>query len=150
MENPTLESSGNGSAPSAQDASSGQSRQQRIIIIVSAIVSLVIAGALIGSAYYLLLETTDTAKWRDFFIIALAVEGFILGAGAVVMIIQLARLINLVQNEVQPVLESANETINTVRGTAAFLSDNLVQPVVKVSGYFAALRRMLAIINLGK
>ena len=105
---------------------------------------------LIGGSYYFLLDTTDTARWRDVFTIGLAVELFLLGAGSIILTYQVARLVNMLQTEVQPVLESANETINTLRGTATFLSDNLVKPVVKVNGYIAAVRRMLGFINFGK
>lgn len=151
MENPTLGSSGNGGAPSAEIASPKQSRQQRIVVFVSVIGLLLVLGGLyfLGRGYFLL-PNADATKLRDLFIIALTIELFLLGAGTIILIVQLARLINLVQNEVQPVLESANETINTLRGTAAFLSSNLVRPVIKVNGYIAAIRRLSGIINFGK
>lgn len=133
------------------NSTSGMSRRQKNIAILSGLgVVLFFASLVIGSAYYLLSPTTDTAKWRDYFIIILTVEAFMLGCSTFILVIQVARLINLVQNEVQPVLEAANETINTLRGTAVFLSDNLVKPVVKVNGYIAAVRRMLGFINTGK
>jgi hypothetical protein len=40
-------------------------------------------------------------------------------------------------------LEAANETLATVRGTTQFVSHNVVSPVVKWSGYLAGLRRVL-------
>ena len=110
---------------------------------------LILAGMGYG-VYRLALPTTETARWRDIFVIALTVEVFLLVSAAAVLVVQIARLVNLVQNEVQPVLESANETINTLKGTASFLSDNLVRPVVKVNEYVAAFKRMLGLINLGK
>ena len=40
-------------------------------------------------------------------------------------------------------LEAANETLATVRGTTQFVSHNVVSPVVKWSGYLAGLQRMV-------
>jgi len=65
------------------------------------------------------------ANVRDIFIIFMALESLLIGAALVVLIIQLASLINLLQNEVKPILRSTNETVNTLRGTSEFLSENL-------------------------
>ncbi|MBW8010063.1 MAG: hypothetical protein FVQ83_02315 [Chloroflexi bacterium] len=149
MENPTQPSVTNGSGPSL-DPIPDETRQKRLNAIGAAVIGLVVLAILVGSVIFLLQPTTPTSTIRDIVIIGLAVELLVLGLALVVSIVQLARLINLVQNEVQPVLESANETINTLRGTATFLSDNLVQPLVKVNGYVSAIRRALSLVNLRK
>jgi hypothetical protein len=64
-----------------------------------------------------------------------------------VLIVQLARLTALLQNEVRPILESTNDTVNTLRGTSQFLSDNVVRPVIKVNGSLAAVRRVMDLIR---
>jgi len=56
--------------------------------------------------------------------------------------VQLATLINLLQNEIKPILEATNETANTVRGTAKFLSDSAVEPVIKLNEYLAGLKKL--------
>ena len=150
MNNPRIELSNNGNVASSDKMPIAQTRQQRTIILVSLVATLLALGALLGGGYYFLLASTNTAKWRDLFIIGLTIELFLLGTGTIILTYQVALLINLIKTEVQPVLESANETINTLRGTATFLSDNLVRPVMKVNGYIAALRRVLSFINFGK
>ena len=82
------------------------------------------------------------ANVRDIFIIFMALESLLIGAALVVLIIQLASLINLLQNEVKPILKSTNETVNTLRGTSAFLSENLVEPVIKLNSYLAGLKKL--------
>jgi hypothetical protein len=134
-------------APETGTKSISSQDQSKITIGIIAGVVLV-AAVVVGSGYFLLRPETDTAKWRDAFIVALSMELFILGIVAVILIFQLARLVNLIQNEVRPVLEAANETMNTVRGTADFLSENLVSPVVKVNSFMAAARRLLALVNI--
>ena len=75
-----------------------------------------------------------TARVRDIFIIFMAFESLIIGVALVILIVQLALLTNLLQNEIKPIIDSTNETVNTVRGTATFLSDNLAEPVIKLNG----------------
>ena len=67
-----------------------------------------------------------------------------------ILVIQLARLVNLLQNEVQPILDSTNEAANTLRGTAEFISENLAEPVVKLNSYGAALKRLLEILKVAR
>ena len=88
-----------------------------------------------------------TETLRDIFIILVAFEFMIIGIALVVLVIQLARLVNLLNNEVRPILDSANEAANTMRGTARFLSDKLVNPVVKVNAGMAAVRRALDLLK---
>ena len=87
---------------------------------------------------------------RDIFIIFLALESLVIGAALVVLIIQLASLINLLQNEVKPILKSTNETVNTLRGTSAFLSENLVEPVIKLNSYLAGLKKLFDMFGINR
>jgi len=122
-------------------------RQRQILIgIIVAVIILVIF--MIASLAFLLNPTTDTARIRDIFIIFMALESIFMGLILVVLIIQLARLINLLQNEIKPILNSTNETVSNLRGTTAFLSDNLVGPVIKLNEYFAGITQGLAVLGL--
>jgi uncharacterized membrane protein len=131
----------------AIEESAGSSRKILIGLIVSVVV--VLALIILG-IYALTLPTTDTARVRDIFIIFMALESLLLGFVLIILIIQIARLTNLLQNEVKPILESTNETVNTLRGTTAFLSDNLAQPVIKLNEYLAALTKTMALIGLAR
>jgi len=116
-------------------------RKQRWImagIIIAAII--VLAGIVV--AIIALTKYPDVAtNVRDIFIIFMAFESLIIGAALVVLVIQIASLINLLQNEVKPILQSTSETVNTLRGTTEFLSENLVEPVIKLNSYLAGLRK---------
>ncbi len=119
-----------------------------MIGIVAAVVVILIA--LIGAVYLLLLPSTDTAKIRDVFIIVMALESLVIGVSLIVLMFQMAKLINLLQNEIKPILDSTQETANTLRGTTVFLSDHLVGPVVKLNEYLAALRSMLGVMKVNR
>ncbi|MCQ3938562.1 MAG: hypothetical protein DPW18_16160 [Chloroflexi bacterium] len=125
-----------------------QERRQKQILagIIAGIVLLV---ALLGVAIYFLLQPeTPTNKIRDVFIIVVALETLVIGVALIVLVVQLASLINLLQNEVRPILHATNETVNTLRGTAEFLGENVVEPVIKLNGYLAGLKRMLELLGI--
>lgn len=121
----------------------------RTLVIAILIVVAVLAG-IAAAVYGLMQNAGTTAQIRDVFLIFLAVESLIIGVALVVLIIQLAGLINLLQNEVRPILDATNETVNTLRGTTEFLSENLVEPVVKLNSYLAGLQRTLELLGLKK
>ena len=124
-------------------------KQSRVIIISIFVILFIII--VIGFAIWGLLQpSTDTAKVRDIFIIFMAAESFIIGISLIILMIQLARLINLLQNEIKPIINSTNETVNTLRGTTVFLSDNLVKPVMKLNEYMAGFQQMTKIFGIGK
>jgi hypothetical protein len=122
-------------------------RQRWVLAGIIAGIILVLAG--IGAAIYFLLQPgSPTGTIRDIFIIFMAFESLIIGAALVVLIIQIASLINLLQNEVKPILQSTSETVNTLRGTTEFLSENLVEPVIKLNSSIAGLRRFFELFGI--
>lgn len=121
--------------------------QKRTMIgVIIAFVILVVL--VIISVIYLLRPATDTAKIRDVFIIFMALQSMLTGITLVILMIQLARLINLLQNEIKPILDSTNETVSNLRGTTTFLSDNLVEPVIKLNEYLAGFSQLLLALGL--
>jgi hypothetical protein len=78
----------------------------------------------------------------------MALESLLVGVVLVILMIQMARLTNLLQNEIKPILESTNETISTFRGTTQFLSDNLTEPVLKINEYSAGLQKLFEALGL--
>jgi hypothetical protein len=76
---------------------------------------------------------------RDLFIIVLALQSMVIVAALVVLILQLAGLISILQTEIKPVLENLQATLNTAKGTIRFVGDNVAAPVVKAGGFFAGL-----------
>ena len=125
-------------------------RKQRQIMVIAVAALLIIVALLCGATYVLFQPATPTDRIRDIFIIFMALESLVLGLVMVILIVQLARLINLLQNEIKPILDSTNETVNTLRGTTAFLSDNLVEPVIKMNEYFAGVQQALRVVGIAR
>jgi ABC-type dipeptide/oligopeptide/nickel transport system permease component len=125
-------------------------RRQRTIVITAVIVLVVLIAGIVAAIIGLLQPNTPTDKIRDIFIIFMALESLLIGVALIVLIIQFASLINLLQNEVRPILDATNETVNHLRGTAEFLGENVVEPVIKLNGYLAGMQRMLELLGVKK
>jgi hypothetical protein len=126
-----------------------EDRSKRIVTII--IVAAVVLVLLLGLAIFFLLQpTTPTDRIRDVFIIVVALESLVIGVALIILIVQLASLINLLQNEVRPILTATSETVNNLRGTVEFLGENAVEPVIKLNGYLAGMSRVIELMGLKK
>jgi hypothetical protein len=133
----------------ADDPASLSPEQKRVMIYVG-IVTLVVLILTGVTIYYLGFVATlgQVTRIRDIFIIFMALQSLLTGLALVVLLVQVTRLINLLQNEIKPILDSTNETVNTLRGTTAFLSNNLVEPVIKLNEYLAGFAQLLQVIGV--
>jgi membrane protein implicated in regulation of membrane protease activity len=119
----------------------------RVWLIV--VIAVLLLGLLATAIFFLFTAPAAvTTQIRDVFIIFMALEFMVLGIALVILIVQLAKLVNLLQNEVKPILEATSETVNTLKGTTEFLSENLVGPVIKLNGYLAGLKRVLDLVKI--
>jgi hypothetical protein len=136
-------------APESEKSLRTRQTQKTTLAIIAVVGVVVLALLVVGAVFLFRTDPADTGKIRDIFIIFMALESFVIGLALIILIVQLATLINLVQNEIRPILNSTNETVNTLRGTAAFLSDNLAEPVIRINSYIAGLKRMGDIFRTG-
>ena len=145
-----------GAAPETIEPSPAELRAQRWLRI-----GLVVAGLFLVSVVALLVFLSVDAYQaasvgegpspgeivvgllRDTAIIFVAFETLLIGVLMIILMIQVQSLIVLLRDEIKPMLETANDTLATVRGTTQFVSHNVVSPVMKWSGYLAGLRRVL-------
>ena len=134
--------------PPEEYLTSGTDEQNKKIMIgVIMGVVLVIIVTIAFLVFLLTAPLATTARIRDVFIIFLALQSLLIGVVLIILIVQVAKLTNLLQNEIKPILDSTNETVSNLRGTVAFLSDNLVEPIMKANEYSAGARQLFG--NLG-
>lgn len=133
-----------------EQAAAELARRQRWIIAGIIALALVILAGIVVAIVLMVENPAAAANWRDIFIIFMAVESLIIGVALIILILQIANLINLLQNEVRPILESTSEAVNTLRGTTEFLGESLVEPVIKLNSSMAGLRRFFEMFGLGK
>jgi heme/copper-type cytochrome/quinol oxidase subunit 2 len=133
----------------APNQSEQEQKTRRIMISVIVGVVILLAG-LIFAIVILMQPATPTDRIRDVFIIVVALESLVIGVALIILIVQLASLINLLQNEVRPILTATNETVNNLRGTVEFLGENVVEPVIKLNGYLAGMSRVIELMGIKK
>lgn len=87
---------------------------------------------------------------RDIAIIILAIESLLIGLFLIILIWQIRGLTRFLQDELQPIMDSATETVTTIRGTTVFLSDNVASPLIRVASFAAGVNRLLQTLRRGK
>ena len=142
---------GVGSGPSSQgwiapsaEPEPGRGKGLLIGAVVGVVAVLVLS---VLAVVFLVRHPAQTETLRDIFIIFMALEGLLIGLAMVVLTVQLALLTNLLRHEIKPILDSTNEAARTLRGTAAFMSQNVVDPVIKVHASVAAVRSALDLLR---
>ncbi len=83
---------------------------------------------------------------RDLAIVLLAVESLVIGIVLIILILEVRSLARLLRDEIKPILNSADETVRTVRGTTTFVSDTFVTPMVRVSSFATGVAQALRIL----
>ncbi len=119
------------------------------VVVILAVVLFVV----ILAGVFLLAQPENqavAAQVRDIFIILLAFEMFLVGIAAVILIIQLATLTNLLQNEIKPILNTTTDTVNTLKGTVRFVSDNLTEPVIQINESLASAKKLVDLLKIKK
>ena len=131
-----------------EEDSKEEKNDQRKLALIAVVFVVLILGGVIAAIFGLLNPQTDTARIRDIFIIFMAFESLVIGVALVILILQIASLMNLLQNEIKPILDATNETVHTLRGTTTFISENIAEPVIKLNASLAGLQRILEVLGI--
>lgn len=115
-------------------------RTQFIIIAVTVVFVALLVTAIVLMAKF----PAATVVVRDIAIVFVAVTTFLMGLAMILLIFQIQVLIQVLRDEIQPLLQSVNDTASTVRGTTAFVSHNVVSPIMKFAGFTAGARQVLS------
>ena len=116
------------------------------VVVLVMILALALVAAV---SVFLLRNPARTETVRDIVIIWIALEALVIGVVLITLAIQVTRLIVLLRHEIKPILEDTGDTIKTLRGTARFVSENIAEPVVKISGTVAGIQRFLRLLAPG-
>lgn len=83
------------------------------------------------------------ASVRDIAIVLLALESLVIGVLLMVLLLQIRQLARILQEEIAPLLDSANDTANRVKGTVGLVSESVVDPIIRLRSYSAGTREVL-------
>lgn len=87
------------------------------------------------------------ATVRDVAIIFLALESIVIGIILLILVWEVRSLAKMLREDIKPILQSADETARTVRGTTTFVSENFVTPLVRVSSFTSGVVEALRIVT---
>jgi hypothetical protein len=95
------------------------------------------------------------ATFRDWVIIVagIAIAAFFVGGLIVTIVLGLlvrsllGKTSSLIDENVKPLLASAKETADTAKGTASFVSEAAVTPVIRTYGVVAGVRRAAGVLS---
>ena len=142
MTDPTPEDS---AEEEKQDDDGGVSRYLWIGAAALAVPVILVFLAGIGLAF--LTDAQQTAPRmaiiRDSLIIIMVLEGILIVVALAVLVIQMIRLSVMLRDESLSILNNAQETVETAKGTAQFMSKNLVRPVIDFQTFATMVTRFI-------
>ena len=123
-----------------------RSRRTKTLIglVVAAILILIIGS------FVLMISAGVTGTVRDVIIILLELESLIVVALLLVLVYQVTLLVKMMREEIKPLIESAQETVASARGTTTFVSKKIVTPTVSIASTLAGVGRMISFVIKGK
>ncbi|HTP08561.1 MAG TPA: hypothetical protein VMP08_09940 [Anaerolineae bacterium] len=127
------------------DAERQMRRRMTLIGIGIAILAVLI---LLGFAFMIAAGIIDEV--RDIVIILLAVESLIIGGVTLFLLYQIIMLLTLIREELIPLIQSAQDTVNSARGTTVYVSRKIIVPSAKAATTVARLQTMARVLFKGK
>ena len=123
-----------------------QMRRRMILIGIG----IVVIAALILLGFAAMIAAGVIDEVRDILIILLATESLIIGGVTLFLLYQMIMLITLLREEVIPLIQSAQETVNSARGTTVYVSRKIVVPSAKAATTVARLQATARVLFKGK
>jgi len=131
--------------PVTTDAEREMKRRMTLIGIGIAVLAVLI---LLSFAGMIALGIIDEV--RDIVIILLAIESLIVGGVTLFLLYQIIMLLTLIREELIPLIQSAQDTVNSARGTTVYVSRKIVAPSVRAATMVARLQTMARVLFKGK
>ena len=127
------------------DAERKMRRRMRLIGIGVAVVVVLILLGFVG-----MMAAGIIDEVRDIVIIFLATESLVIGGVTLFLLYQIIMLVTLIREELIPLIQSAQETVNSARGTAVYVSRKIVAPSMRTATTVARLQTMVRVLFKGK
>jgi len=127
------------------DAEREMRRRMTLIGIGIAIIAVLILLSFAG-----MIALGIIAQVRDIVIILLATESLIVGGVTLFLLYQVIMLLTLIREELIPLIQSTQDTVNSARGTTVYVSRKIVVPSVRAATTVARLQTMARVLFKGK
>ena len=106
-------------------------------LIAGAIVLVIIIG------FVFMINAGVTGTVRDVIIILLTLELLVVGTLTLVLVVQVISLVRMLREEIKPLLQSAQDTLEATRGTTTFVSKKVITPAIEVVSAVAGVKRVI-------
>lgn len=121
---------------------------QRVAVLGAGVLGgIIVLIFLIGVALAVFTDAPVTAARieiiRDIFVILLLLEGLLIVVALAIMVVQIGRLINLLQSKSKPILDDAQETVSSARGTVEFVGKHVTEPLIQAGSFIAGARTFI-------
>lgn len=143
-----IPASDNSPSQTTIEAQSRWSIQRIAVLSASVLGGIVVLFFLIGLALALFSDVDATAARleiiKNTFIIVMTLEGLLIVAALAILIVQVGRLIVLLQSKAKPVLENTQEAVNSAKGTVEFVGETISEPLIQVGSFIAGARVLIS------
>jgi hypothetical protein len=119
-------------------------------MIIGGVVALLVLLFFIGLGWLMFSFPDTTAILRDVVIVFMGIGTLLiilllilLVVITVYLVLKVNDLVQLLDREIRPVLGKIQQTMNTVGGTATFISEQAVQPIISTAATIAAVRTIV-------
>jgi hypothetical protein len=136
--------------PGEQVSGAVASTRQRIrkVVILVTLVPAILFGLLFLAALIVALADVEGAATfirmiRDLMLVFIALELALIFVAISILLVQVARLLNLLTEEVAPLLDATQETVQTAQNTVQFAGRNVLGPFIQFSAMMTTLLSLL-------
>lgn len=131
------------SAEVSEAIGSTRKRIRRVILVVT-LVPAVLFGIMFLLAVLLALSDVEAAgdivrMIRDLMIVFIALELALIFVSVSILLVQVSRLLNLLNEEIAPLLDATQETVQTAQNTVEFAGRNVLNPFIEASAFYTTL-----------
>jgi hypothetical protein len=123
-------------------------QMRRRMVLIGIGIAVIAVLILLGFAAMIAAGVIDEV--RDIVIILLATESLIIGGVTLFLLYQMIMLVTLLREDLIPLIQSAQETVNSARGTTVYVSRKIIVPSAKAATTVARLQAMARVLFKGK
>jgi hypothetical protein len=123
-------------------------QMRRRMTLIGIGIAIIVVLILLGFAGMIAAGVIDEV--RDIVIILLATESLVIGGVTLFLLYQMIMLLTLLREELIPLIQSAQETVNSARGTTVYVSRKIVVPSAKAATTMVRLQTMARVLFKGK
>jgi hypothetical protein len=77
--------------------------------------------------------------FRDLMTIGLTMSGIAIVVGIGILVMQIARFVNLIRSEIKPITDDTKQAIRNVRVTSEFVQKHAVEPIIQFQSFLVGL-----------